>query len=423
MNTLKLVLKNKDLKKKIVFTLLAFLLYRVAVFITIPMINIPETFFDNDLMGVFNAFSGGALKNFSVVALGVGPYITASIVVQILQMDIVPKISEWAEEGPTGKQKITQLTRYLAIFLAFVQALALTIGITIFDIGVEANPLVFVYLAITITAGTAFLLWLGDQITVKGIGNGVSMIIAAGIISSMPTMYRSLWQTFVSIDTANLWSYTQFAIVVLLMLVVLLAVIYMQAVIRKIPIQYANRGSSQLRGKHDSSVPIKLNSAGVVPVIFAVTLLSLPLTIIGYLNVSGTSLTVMTEIFSQAKPLGFMLYIILIYVFTFFYAFMQINPEKISDNLSKQNAFIPGIRPGEETELYISRVMFKVTLLGALYLAIVASIPLISIWIFNLPTSVQVGGTSLLIVVGVAVETFKQVQTEANKQEYKGFIR
>ncbi|XMB86609.1 preprotein translocase subunit SecY [Mycoplasmatota bacterium WC44] len=425
MKTLKLILSNKGLMKKIWFTLFAFLLYRVAVFIHVPMINIPEEMFNNDLLGFLNQFSGGALKNFSVIALGVGPYITASIVVQILQMDIVPIIKEWGEEGEAGKQKINQLTRYLAVGLAFVQALAMTIGFNAYlDIGVGSTPLIFVYLALVVTAGTSFLLWLGDQITVKGVGNGVSMIIAAGIISSMPAMYISLWGQYVAIESATWRTYSQFGIVVLLMITVLLGVIFMQAIVRKIPVQYANRqGQAKLRGKSESNVPIKLNSAGVIPVIFAITILSLPLTVVQYLNVGGTWTNILTQIFSNKMPIGFVLYIVLIFVFTFFYAFMQVNPEKISDNLSRQNAFVPGIRPGNDTEVFLSKVLFKVTLLGALYLTIVAIIPILSAAAFNLPSSVSVGGTSLLIVVGVAVETFKQILTEANKQEYKGFIK
>lgn len=424
MKTLKLVWNNKALMNKIWFTIFAFALYRIAVFIPMPMITVPDQLFDNDLFGILNSFSGGALKNLSVVALGVGPYITASIVIQILQMDIVPVLKEWSEEGEAGKQKINQLTRYLAVFLAFVQALAMTLGINALSVGVEATPLVFVYLALVVTAGTAFLLWLGDQITLKGVGNGVSMIIAAGIISSMPNMYRTLWAQFVSNPVADWASYTRFGVVVTLMIVVLLGIIYLQAVVRKIPIQYANRqGAAKMRGRSESNIPIKLNSAGVIPVIFASTILALPLTVVGYMNASAGVTNTIYEIFSYQKPIGYVLYVVMIFVFTFFYAFMQVNPEKISDNLGKQNAFVPGIRPGEETEIHFSKVLFKVTLLGALYLSVVASIPIFSAWAFTLPSSVVVGGTSLLIVVGVAVETFKQIQTEANKQEYKGFIK
>lgn len=424
MKTLKLVFKNKELLKKIAFVLAAFLLYRVAVFIPIPMISVPEELFNNELLGFLNAFSGGALENLSVISLGVGPYITASIVVQILQTDLVPVLTEWAEQGEAGKQKTNQLTRYLAIGLAFIQALAITIGIDSLSVGVSPTPIVFVYLAIIITAGTSFLLWLGDQITVKGVGNGVSMIIAAGIISSLPATFITLWALYVSPLSANWETYLSFGIVVILYIVILLGIIFMQAIDRKVPIQYANRpGQSKFSGKSDSNIPIKLNSAGVISVIFAITILSLPLTIVQFANLSGPVATWITEIFSSTRPIGFTLYIFLIFVFTFFYSFLQVNPEKVATNLSNQNAYIPGVRPGNDTEIYFSKILFKVTLLGAVYLSVVAVIPILTAWAFNLPPTVTIGGTSLLIVVGVAVETFKQITTEANKQEYKGFIR
>jgi preprotein translocase subunit SecY len=424
MKTLKLVLQNKELLTKIAFVLGAFLLYRVAVFIPIPMISVPEELFNNELLGFLNAFSGGALENLSVISLGVGPYITASIVVQILQTDLVPILTEWQEEGEAGKQKTSQLTRYLAIGLAFIQAFAITVGIDSLSVGVSPTPIVFVYLAIIITAGTSFLLWLGDQITVKGVGNGVSMIIAAGIISSLPATFATLWALYITPLDASVETYINFAIVVVLFVAILLGIIFMQAVDRKVPIQYANRpGQSKFAGKHDSNIPIKLNSAGVISVIFAITILSLPLTVVQFANLTGGIAFWITEIFSSARPIGFVLYVFLIFIFTFFYSFLQVNPEKVANNLSKQNAYIPGVRPGEDTEIYFSKILFKVTLLGAVYLSVVAVIPILTAALFNLPPTVTVGGTSLLIVVGVAVETFKQITTEANKQEYKGFIR
>ncbi len=424
MKTLKLVFQNKELLKKIAFVFAAFLLYRVAVFIPIPMISVPDELFNNELLGFLNAFTGGALENLSVISLGVGPYITASIVVQILQTDLVPVLTEWSEQGEVGKQKTNQLTRYLAIGLAFIQALAITIGIDSLSVGVSPTPIVFVYLAIIITAGTSFLLWLGDQITVKGVGNGVSMIIAAGIISSLPATFITLWSLYITPLSADFSTYVSFMIVVVLYIAILLGIIFMQAVNRKVPIQYANRsGQSKLSGKHDSNIPIKLNSAGVISVIFAITILSLPLTIVQFANLSGPVATWITEIFSSTRPIGFTLYIFLIFVFTFFYSFLQVNPEKVATNLSNQNAYIPGVRPGNDTEIYFSKILFKVTLLGAVYLSFVAVVPILTAWAFDLPPTVSVGGTSLLIVVGVAVETFKQITTEANKQEYKGFIR
>lgn len=430
------VLKNKEVMKKILFTLLAFLVYKAATYITVPLIN-PEQitqFFDDadgGFIGIANAFTGNALRNYSIIALGIGPYITASIVIQILQMDIVPFLKEWQEEGETGKKKINQLTRYVAIGLAFVQALAMTYGFrltgdAIFDLGVEPTFLTYTYLAIVMTAGTAFLLWLADQITLRGVGNGTSMIIVAGIISSLPGMFISLYEEYVSAADAAFNTYIIFALVVLLYILVIFFVTIMQSAARKIPVQYSNRPTgSKFQGKSDSNIPLKINSAGVIPVIFAVTLLSIPTTLLNFMpNVSNTTFGLwLTELFTYSRPLGYVLYIALIFIFAFFYAFVQINPEKISKNLQKQNAYVPGVRPGVETENYISRLLFKITMIGATYLVLVASLPIFATMIFGLPPYVQVGGTSLLIVVGVAIETTKQIKTQTQEQKYSGFIK
>ncbi len=435
MDTLRAVFDNSKVRNKILFTLAAFLVFRAATFITIPLIN-PEQirqFFEaqGGFIGIIDAFTGSALSNFSIIALGIGPYITASILIQLLQMDIVPVLKEWSEEGETGKQKINQLTRYLAIALAFIQALGLTYGFaltgnTIFDIGVEANFFTYTYLAIVMTAGTAFLLWLSDQITLKGIGNGTSMIIVAGIISGLPGMFTSLGQEYLAGATSDLGSYLTFAVVVILYLLVLVGVTIMTAADRKIPIQYANRPtSSKTTGRQGSNIPIKINSSGVIPVIFAVTILSLPQTLLSFLpefSTTGFGIWV-SEFFNYQRPLGFMIYAILIILFTFFYSFIQINPEKIAKNLQQQNAYIPGVRPGLETENYVSKLLFKITVVGALYLLVVASLPIFTAVIFNLPSYVQVGGTSLLIVVGVAIQTTQQIKTDLQGQNYSGFIK
>jgi preprotein translocase subunit SecY len=431
------VFKNKDVMRKILFTFLAFLIYKAATYIHIPLIN-PEiitSFFDSadsGVLGIANAFTGNALKNYSIIALGIGPYITASIVTQLLQMDIVPLLKEWAEEGESGKQKMNQLNRYLAIGLAFVQALAMTYGFrltgdSIFDIGVTNVTFVtYTYLAIVMTAGTAFLLWLSDQITMHGIGNGTSMIIVAGIVSGFPGMISSMIEGYITIDTAGWQSYMIFALVMVIYIAVIFFVTVMQSSVRKIPIQYSNRpAASKFQGRHDSNIPIKINSAGVIPVIFAVTLLSIPLTVLNFLpEVSSSAVgTWLSELFSYQRPLGYTLYVVLIFVFAFFYSFVQINPEKVADNLQKQNAYIPGVRPGVETENYISRTLFKVTIIGATYLVLIASLPIFASMIFDLPSYVQVGGTSLLIVVGVAIETTKQIKTQTQEQNYSGFIK
>ncbi len=435
MDTIREVFSNTKVRNKILYTFLALLIFRAATYITIPLIN-PEQirqFFEQQggFIGIVDAFTGSALSNFSIIALGIGPYITASIIIQLLQMDIVPVLKEWTEEGETGKQKINQLTRYSAIGLAFLQALGLTYGFaltgnTIFDIGVEPTFFTYTYLAIVMTAGTAFLLWLADQITLKGIGNGTSMIIVAGIISGLPGMFTSLGQQYIGAPTADILSYLTFAIVVVLYLLVLVGVTIMTAADRKIPIQYANRpSSSKTSGRQASNIPIKINSSGVIPVIFAVTILSLPQTLISFLpNFTSNAFGLwISELFNYQRPLGYAVYAALIIVFTFFYSFIQINPEKMAKNLQQQNAYIPGVRPGLETENYISKLLFKITVIGALYLLVVASLPIFTGIIFNLPAYVQVGGTSLLIVVGVAIQTTQQIKTDLQGQNYSGFIK
>lgn len=437
MDNIVAVFKNKDVMKKIGFTFLAFLIYKLATYIHIPLINpdIVISFFesaDSGILGIANAFTGNALKNYSIIALGIGPYITASIVVQLLQMDIVPFLKEWSEEGETGKQKINQLTRYLAIGLAFVQALAMTYGFaltgnSIFDIGVEnVNFVTYTYLAIVMTAGTAFLLWLSDQITLNGIGNGTSMIIVAGIISTMPGMVASLIEGYLAPEVVSTPNILIFSLVMVLYIAVIFFVTIMQSAIRKVPIQYSNRpASAKFQGRSDSNIPLKINSAGVIPVIFAVTILSIPTTIIGFIPGLTDSLfgTWVNEFFTYTRPLGYAVYVALIFVFTFFYSFVQINPEKIADNLQKQHAYIPGVRPGIETENYISKTLFRITIIGATYLVLVASLPIFVSMIFDLPAYVQIGGTSLLIVVGVAIETTKQIKTQTQEQNYSGFIK
>lgn len=424
------IFKNTKLWKMVAVTIIALAIWRLGVFIQLPFINRDLTFIPDNMFGFLNAFSGGALAQFSIVALGISPYITASIVIQLLQMDIVPILKEWSEEGESGKQKLNQLTRYVALALAFIQALALTIGFSvryydnIFIAGYEANAFTYVYLAIILTAGTAFILWLSDQITMKGIGNGASMMIVAGILAGIPAMFSDLLKTYILADAVKFGDIMIFITAILMFVLVIVGVVWMEGAQRKIPIQYANRpGAATFRGKNESNIPIKLNSASVIPVIFAATLMSLPMTVISLLPEAGGLTNILNLIFNYEEIFGFMLYVVLIFIFSFFYSFLQINPQKISENLQKQNAYIPGVRPGEETASFVSRVLFKVTLLGATYLTIIASVPMVITLIFpSMPQSVQIGGTSILIVVGVALETAKQIGNTVKEKEYKGFI-
>ena len=427
-----LKIKNKKLWLGILFTVAILLVYRLGYYIQLPYIrfeNVEAMYSTGQSMfGFLDIFSGGALSNFSIVALGVTPYITASIVVQLLQMDIIPALKEWSEEGATGKEKLNALTKYMAIGLGFVQALTLIVGISVsyndifFGIGTPSGLLTYIYLAIVMTAGTSFVLWLADKVTSHGVGNGTSLFIVAGIISSFPEMINDLMQQYILADTVSVGGIFIFIGVILLLILIIIGIVFMEQATRKIPIQYANRPSTAaFRGRNDSNIPIKLNAASVIPVIFASTLMSLPTTVANFITNQGVK-TWINNIFSSSEPIGFALYIILIYVFSFFYTFLQMNPEQMAENLQKQNAYIPGIRPGEETASYISRVLFKITVVGATYLALVAALPIIISGIFGLPASVSIGGTSLIIVVGVAIETAKQIKTTAQEKEYHGFM-
>ena len=426
MATFSKVWKNADLRKKILFTLMIFIVYRIGSYIPVPTINtsVLEAYAQTPMLGFFDTLSGGALKRFSLFAMSISPYITASIVIQLLQMDVVPILSEWAKEGETGKRKLNQLTRYVTLVLAFVQAIAMSIGFDISMNGVllESHSIVtYLYIALTMTAGTAVMIFLADQITSKGIGNGTSMIIVAGILSRVPYMLNDLYTKYLAnITVSNVLAF--FSVLALLALTII-AVIFLQSATRKLPIQYANRhNSAQLSGRKDSFIPLKLNSAGVIPVIFAASLVSLPLTVVNFLPESGVT-NVIKAIFDYSQPIGFILYVVLIVAFTYFYAFVQVSPEKVAENLKKQGSYIPGVRPGVDTEEYLSKVLSRITFIGAIYLVVIAGLPILFGAITDLPSSVEIGGTSLLIVVGVAMETAKQIQTKTMDQKYRGFIK
>ncbi len=431
LNKLKLVFSNNSIVKKILITFIILFVYKIGTYIPNPLIDVESMqiyITNNSFLTILNTFSGGALGQFSVLALGISPYITASIVIQLLQSGIIPKFKEWGEQGEVGKQKLNKATRYLSVFLAFVQALLLILGlgqnpVNIFKTGVDTTTVIpYIFSALMITAGSAFVLWLSDLITRYGIGNGSSIMIVAGIVTSLPSMMTTLWTKYITGST-NGWSYLWFAVIIVLYIAVIVGVVFMESAKRKVPVQYANR---QQGGKADSNIPIKLNTSGVIPVIFASTLLSIPLSIVG-MTTSDTSSGIgywFNLFFNYQEPIGMILYVILIYLFSFFYAFMTIDPEKMADNLQKSNAFIPGVRQGEETVGYISKLLFKITLIGATYLTVLALIPLIISKVFAFTQAeasvITIGGTSLLIIVGVAIETTKQMETAATETTYSG---
>lgn len=381
-------------------------------------------------VAILNNFSGQALERFSIMALGISPYITASIAIQMLQM-VIPQFKEWSEQGETGKQKLNKITRYSALAVAFIQGLALIIGISVNGSviipSIEASVVeqfryvFYIYMALVMMGGTALAIWLGDLITKKGVGNGVSLLIVAGIVTSLPAMWTTLWAKYIIGGTSG-WDIVFFIIIILLYFGILFGVVFMQIATRKIPVQYANR-----QGKSDSNIPMKINSASVIPVIFAQTILSIPLSIIGFSGVSNTATLWVENIFSSQKPIGFILFVILIVVFSFFYSFLTINPEKIANNLSKSNAYIPGVRPGEDTKDFVAKLLFKITVIGTVYLVVLAVLPIITAIVFgfqgNEAQAITLGGTSLLIIVGVAIETTQQVETDAAQAEYTGIFK
>lgn len=407
--------KNKDIRKRISFTLIGLLIFALGT--TIPVPGTEGAISSLGLWELYNAIGGGALKNFSIFALGVMPYISASIITGILQMDIVPYFTELKESGEQGRQKINQINRYLGIAIAFVQGFAMA-----FTFIKGASTIQYFEIAIILTGGTALLLWLGDQITQKGIGNGISLIIMAGIISTVPKMFIDTFSTLVTSRTGSLFiGIVGFSLFVLLYLLIVVGVVFEECSERRIPIQYSNRTTASYGGKQNY-IPFKINSAGVLPVIFASVLLSIPTFIAGILGSdSGFSLFV-SKYIDYSTPVGFVLYMILIFVFGYFYTNMQINPKELAKNLNRNGGYIPGIRPGVETENYIKKILNRITFLGSTFIAIIAGLPIVfsSFISTGLPASVRIGGTGVLIVVGVAIETCRQLESSLINRSYKG---
>lgn len=422
-------MRVRDIRNKILFTLAMLVIFRLGTFVPVPNVDADVLRASDELgiIGFLNIFGGGALINFSILAMGIMPYITASIIVQLLQMDVVPKFTEWAKQGEVGRRKLAQFTRYFTIVLAFVQAIAMSYGFNqmyggqlIQDDGV----MTYVVIAIVLTAGTAFLLWLGEQITSHGVGNGISIIIFAGIVAAIPTAVNQIYAT--QIEGAGDALFINIAILVLIVLAIIavtVGVIYVQQALRKIPIQYAKRvaGSSQAGGQQ-THLPLKVNAAGVIPVIFASAFLMAPQSITLFFGTNSVTETI-TRVLDYTQPIGMVLFVALIVAFTYFYAFIQVNPENVADNLKKQGAYIPGIRPGSQTQDYLTSVLYRLTFVGAIFLAVISIMPLLFIEFAGLPQSAQIGGTSLIIVVGVALETMKQLESQLVKRHYKGFMK
>ena len=412
---------NKDLRKRIGFTLAALMIFVVGTSIRVP--GTTEITSNLGFLELVNAMGGDSLKNFSIFALGVMPYISASIIMQLLQLDIVPYFSELAKEGPVGRQKINQITRYMGIIFAFIEGFAFS-----FAFFGATSALDHLYIATILTAGTAFTLWLSDRITQKGIGNGMSLIIMAGIIKTLPTMFISAFQGLITNSSLALpLGILLFVLFIIVYFLIIIGVIWVQEADRKIPIQYANKSTSAY-GNAQSFMPIKINSAGVVPVIFASSLLAIPVTIAQFTGKEGF-INFCNNYLSYTTPVGFLIYIVLIFFFGYFYTFIQIKPEELSKNLQQNGGYIPGVRPGKETENYVSKVLSRLTVVGSIFLIIIAGLPILFTALVNLSdkislsSNVTIGGTGLLIVVGVALETYKQLEGSLVTRSYRKSYR
>lgn len=407
---------NKDLRLRILFTLGALMIFVIGTGVQVP--GTADVTVNLGFLELINVMGGGALKQFSIFGLGVMPYITASIIVQLLQMDIFPYFSELKDEGPVGRQKLNQITRYMGIIFAFIEGFAFAYAF----LGSGKTTMDYMYVATILTAGTAFLLWLGDQVTQKGIGNGISLIILAGIVSTMPSMFITAFKELITKGEFALWlGILLFVLFVIVYFLIIVGVIFVELAERKIPIQYANKSTSAYGNQ--SFMPIKVNTAGVMPVIFASSLLAIPATI-AQLAKNEKFINFVNNYLTYTKPVGFIIFVALIFFFAYFYTYIQLKPEDLAKNLKENGGFIPGVRPGKDTEKYISNVLSKLTVIGGVFLVIIAGLPIIFSSLSGLSSTVTIGGTSLLIVVGVALETYKQLEGSLVSRNYKkGYSR
>ena len=409
--------KIQEQRKKILFTGLLIFLFRLGVHIPVPLIDataIRSIFSNSNFFGFLNVMSGGALKQMSFFALAVGPYITSSIVVQLLTI-VIPKWEEMSKEGEEGRKKLQEYTRYIAVALSMIQGYA-TVNY-IGSQGAVKNPGFFSYfvISLTFTAGTMLLMWMAETIGEKGVGNGVSILIFAGIISQLPVAMIGMYQDSVS-GTIPWWGVIVLGIIALFSVA---GIVFITQGTRKIPVQYAKRVvGRKVYGGQNTHIPFKINQAGVLPVIFASSLLMFPETILQFVNASWA--TKLNEVMGTGTWLHTILYIILIFFFSFFYTMMQFNPIDTAKNMQKNGGFIPGIRPGKPTSDYISRIMSHLTVVGAAFLCILVLLPMVLSAVTTMETGF--GGTTILIAISVALETIKSIEAQVMQRHYKGFL-
>lgn len=430
LNFFKEVFKKGELRRKVVFTLGILFVFRLGAGIVIPYIDtsaITSAATSSGIFGIMNMLGGGTLEKFSLFSLGVSPYITSSIIIELLSMDLIPALAQWNKEGNTGKKKKDKVTRVLTLALAIIQGGSLTYA---FDKGysilASSSIWTYVYVVIVMAAGSMFTMWLGDQITIKGVGNGTSLLIFTGIVANLPNSFISSFKSMVTFGSAykTATSLAWYILFVIVYLAIVVFVVFEEGAIRKIPIIYATNTQTVMHTKESTNLPIKINSSSVIPVIFAASVLAAPRTIISFMKSTSTT-KMIDNILNYQKPIGFVLYIVMIILFTFFYSNLQIDAKKISEDLKKSGGAIPGVRTGDDTKKYIGTVLNRVTVVGSLFLAIIASIPIIApeIWKMTSNNALSLGGTGLIIVTGVALETVRAIKSMLTRREYHGYIR
>lgn len=411
------LLKATELRKKVLFTLAMFIVFRAGTQIPVPGVNaamIERLFTSGNLFGLLDLFSGGALSKFSIFAMSITPYINASIITQLLTV-VIPTLEEWSKEGAEGAKKINKINRYAAVGLGAIQAVGMAYGLR----AAVNNPdfFSFAMIVITLTAGSLLLMWIGEQITAKGIGNGISLIIFAGIISRLPNGLAVIGR-YLQAGTINVFNVLIFAALAVLMVMFVVAI---TVAYRKVPVQYAKRiVGRKMYGGHTTYIPLKVNQAGVMPIIFASSVLMFPVTIAQFIKIPW--IQKVAGYLAWGTPLQTSLYILLILFFTYFYTAVSLNIPDMSDNIKKYGGFIPGLRPGKPTTDYLDKVMNRITLAGAVFLAFIAIMPNLIVWLTGI-SGVYFGGTALLIVVGVALDTMKQVESITLMRHYQGFMK
>lgn len=430
LNFLKNIFKKGELRRKVIFTLGMLFVFRLGAAVTVPYINadaLSSSATSQGIFGIMNMLSGGTLERFSLFSLGVSPYITSSIIIELLSMDVIPILAQWQKEGNNGKKKKDTVTRYLTLCLAAIQGGSLVYA---FDKGygilTKSSIFVYIYVVLIMAAGSMFAMWIGDQITIKGIGNGISLLIFTGIVSNLPHNFLTTYDTMVSYKTPAIRMQTTlwYALFVLVYLAIVVFVVFTEEAIRKIPIFYATNSQTIMRVKEETHIPLKINSSSVIPVIFASSVLAAPRTIISFMKSSDVT-TMIDNLLDYSQPVGFILYVVMIVFFTFFYSNLQIDARKISEDLKKSGGAIPGVRTGDDTKKYIGKVLNRITVVGSLFLAIIAAIPIMApiIWTATSDNALSLGGTGLIIVTGVALETVRQIKSILTRQEYHGYIR